>query len=45
VVYLCSARRNFGLRKIAHGVAQGIDVFTQLEIQAGHVHGVFSKNF
>jgi hypothetical protein len=34
---------NFSLRKIAHSVAQRINVFTQLEIQAGHVHGVFSE--
>jgi hypothetical protein len=28
------------LGKVAHGVAQGIDVFTELEIQAGQVvHG------
>jgi hypothetical protein len=25
--------------KVAHGVAQGVDVFTELEVQAGQVHG------
>jgi hypothetical protein len=35
MVNLCSTRCNFGLREVAHGVAQGVDVFTELEIQAG----------
>jgi hypothetical protein len=34
------ARRDFGLCELAHGVAQGVDVFTELEIQTGQVvHG------
>jgi hypothetical protein len=37
----CSARRNLCLRKIAHRVAQRINVFTKLKIKAGHVHAVF----
>ena len=39
-VYFGSAGGNFGLRKAAHGIAQGIDVFTQLKVKARHVHGV-----
>jgi hypothetical protein len=35
VVNLCSARGDFGLREVAHGIAQGVDVFTELKVQAG----------
>ena len=40
-VDLGSARGNLCLGKVAHGIAQGINVFTKLEIQAGQIrHGV-----
>jgi hypothetical protein len=32
-------RRDLGLRKVAHRVAQRVDVLTELEVQAGQVHG------
>jgi hypothetical protein len=35
MVDLRSAGRDFGLRKITHGVAQRVNVFTELEVQAG----------
>jgi hypothetical protein len=35
MVDLCGTGRDFGLRKVAHGVAQGVDVFTELKVQAG----------
>jgi hypothetical protein len=34
-VDLSGAWRDFGLCELAHGVAQGIDVFAELEIQSG----------
>ncbi|MNJ57782.1 hypothetical protein D3C77_533850 [compost metagenome] len=37
-VYLGRARRDLGLRKIAHRVAQHVQVFAQVEVQAGKVH-------
>ena len=40
VVDLGRAGGDFGLRKVIHRFAQGVDVFTELEIQTGHVHGV-----
>jgi hypothetical protein len=43
-VNLGRAGRDFGLGKVAHGVAQGVDVFAQLEVEARKVgrnaHGV-----
>jgi hypothetical protein len=39
-VGLGGQRGDLGLCKVAHGVAQGVDVFTELEVQAGQVHGV-----
>jgi hypothetical protein len=39
-VDLGRARGDLGLREVAHGVAQGVDVFAKLEVQAGQVaHG------
>jgi len=32
------ARRDLGLREIAHRVAQRVDVFSKLEVQAGQLH-------
>ena len=40
-VNFCSAGCNFCLRKIAHCIAQCVDVFTELKIKAWHVHAVF----
>jgi hypothetical protein len=34
MVDLCGAWSDFCLCEVAHGVAQGIDIFTELEIQA-----------
>jgi hypothetical protein len=31
------------MREVAHRVAQGVDIFTELEIQAGQVHGGVSS--
>jgi hypothetical protein len=39
-VDLGRARRDLGLGKVAHRVAQRVDVFAELEVQAGQVHGV-----
>jgi hypothetical protein len=36
-VDLGGARGDFGLGKIAHGVAQRVNVFTQLEVESGQV--------
>ena len=38
VVDLGRARGDLGLGEVAHRVAQGVDLFTELEIQAGQVH-------
>jgi hypothetical protein len=34
VVDLCGTGGDFGLGKVAHGVAQSVDVFTELKVQA-----------
>jgi hypothetical protein len=34
MIDLCGTGRDFGLCEVAHGVAQGVDVFTELKIQA-----------
>jgi hypothetical protein len=34
MVNLCCTGGDFGLCEVAHSVAQGVDVFTELEIQA-----------
>ena len=35
LVDLCGAWRNLGLGKVAHGIAQGVDVVTELMVEAG----------
>ncbi|MDT4822676.1 hypothetical protein FQZ97_558830 [compost metagenome] len=37
-VDFCGARRDLGLREIAHRVAQHVQIFAQVEVQAGKVH-------
>jgi hypothetical protein len=37
MVDLCGAGCDFGLCEVAHGIAQSVDVFTELEIQARQV--------
>ena len=44
LVDLSGAGRDLGLRKFAHRVTQGVDVFAELKVQAGHVHRVLPTN-
>jgi hypothetical protein len=44
-VGLRRARGDLGLGEGVHGVAQGVDLFAELEIQAGQVHGASPRAF